>query len=329
MPKATAPVIYEPSPGIHISKACREAVALADRAQRPVAFDFNDTPVIVEPGEDPKAVGNRWMVERDRSAETYRNSPEGKAAEAEAAKRLRTMQLQTDDLIARLPGVVKDLAALVRWCVELSKSADYIGVMWPRSEVIRVIEDAGWQANAHVEGGRVPSSGSGRHALRTSYPLEAPMPRDRARLSKVRHHLREALGNLPDGDRDRDIKHWRPLLTTMIAGVDEMIGPEDEPEQAADADLPDGWHGGGGRAAFLDLIHKANLDPESLTAREKAGLRSVFAAGMHPKADPMPDERSLARAAEPPDREAEVEAAIGRIANDPDNPGWDDHEREC
>lgn len=50
--------------------ACVEAAEIANRAYEPVAFEFNDTCMVVRPGDDPDRVYRAWW--RD----TYGETPE-------------------------------------------------------------------------------------------------------------------------------------------------------------------------------------------------------------------------------------------------------------
>jgi hypothetical protein len=147
---ASLDIAYEPPAGEHIAHACRESLAIANRRGAPVVFRFNGVDVTAAPGETPEAVHDRWQVKVAEQSEAYRSSSEGRRAKAEAAERLRSCRRRTDALMARLPGVVGDLAALVRWCVELSDAADHVGVKWNPETAVAAIEAAGYRPNAHV-----------------------------------------------------------------------------------------------------------------------------------------------------------------------------------
>jgi hypothetical protein len=159
----TKPVTYNPLPGTDIADACRVAVHLAGAEGRPVAFRFNGVDMLASPGESPWTVAGRWHDETERRAEAYRSSPEGQRAAAEAEGRRRHAQRRTDNLMARLPGVTRDLGALVRWCVELSRAADHVGVQWGRDAAVAAIEAAGYREDAHV--GRHPRGFADRQVM--------------------------------------------------------------------------------------------------------------------------------------------------------------------
>ncbi len=57
-----------------IFEVCREAAEVAERASRPVAFQFNDRVVAVTPGDDPDDVARQWWFD------VYGETPEQTAA---------------------------------------------------------------------------------------------------------------------------------------------------------------------------------------------------------------------------------------------------------
>jgi hypothetical protein len=143
-------IAYHAMAGDDITHACREAVTLANKHRDTAEFDFNGVHVVVTPDEDPAAAVARWHAEFERNAEAYRNSPEGKAAAEYQEARQRQCQRETDDLIARLPNVVRDMPALVRWCAALSECGDRIDITWAKGGVADKLEAAGWVKDAHV-----------------------------------------------------------------------------------------------------------------------------------------------------------------------------------
>jgi hypothetical protein len=145
-----ATATYEPMAGDHISTACRKAIALAIRGGTLVTFRFNGIPMTVRPSDPPDRAVKRWEALSAAHAAAWRESPEGQAAAAEAERRRVDCQRKTDALVARLPGVVKELGPLVRWCVEFGKAADHMDVEWNLSAVADTIEAAGWREKAHV-----------------------------------------------------------------------------------------------------------------------------------------------------------------------------------
>lgn len=67
--------------GQHITKYIADMLAESNRLGEQMVGDFNDTPVTVNPGDDPDKVYDAWEAERHRRAEEYRKSPAGIAAE--------------------------------------------------------------------------------------------------------------------------------------------------------------------------------------------------------------------------------------------------------
>lgn len=72
--------------GEHISSVCQKAVQMADGHKEPVEFTFNDTVVVVQPGENAEAVEQRWGKDREEAYQKYINSQEYKDAEAKRDK---------------------------------------------------------------------------------------------------------------------------------------------------------------------------------------------------------------------------------------------------
>jgi hypothetical protein len=53
-------VIATPAGASDIFECCREAAEIAERAKRPVAFQFNAQVVVVKPGDNPNLVARAW-----------------------------------------------------------------------------------------------------------------------------------------------------------------------------------------------------------------------------------------------------------------------------
>ncbi len=53
-------VIATPVGASDIFECCREAAEIAERAKRPVAFQFNEQVVVMKPGDNPNLVARSW-----------------------------------------------------------------------------------------------------------------------------------------------------------------------------------------------------------------------------------------------------------------------------
>lgn len=62
---------YDATPGLHIVAASEGAVAKANAEGKRVHFKFNDVDVLVEPGEAPDTVTERWQRDFDAKSEAY------------------------------------------------------------------------------------------------------------------------------------------------------------------------------------------------------------------------------------------------------------------
>jgi hypothetical protein len=49
---------------VHIAEVCREGVELADMHGKPIAFRFNETTVVIRPGQDAEKVWARWWKKK-------------------------------------------------------------------------------------------------------------------------------------------------------------------------------------------------------------------------------------------------------------------------
>jgi len=72
--------------GEHINDVSSKAIALADEKQESVQFKFNETVVVVQPGETVEKVVSRWSREFEESRQRHINSQEYKDAEAKRKK---------------------------------------------------------------------------------------------------------------------------------------------------------------------------------------------------------------------------------------------------
>lgn len=75
--------------GLHISAACKEAVAEADAKHDDVRFEFNGTEVIAHPGDSAEMLEARWSADFEAAAKAWRESPEYAQQEAKRAEELR------------------------------------------------------------------------------------------------------------------------------------------------------------------------------------------------------------------------------------------------
>lgn len=140
----------EPSAGSHISTACKDAVALAQRMRQPIGFTFNGVPVTVSTEDTAASAERRWSKDCDDRAEAYRNSPAGKAAAENQERSRQRHQREADVLIQMMPGVAKDRDALLLWVASFTEAVDHVGVKWDMRAVAKALTDAGYKRNHHI-----------------------------------------------------------------------------------------------------------------------------------------------------------------------------------
>lgn len=140
---------YEAQAGQSITSAAREAIKLAGEHSQPVEFDFNGIPIVVEAGQDPKFVSDRYMRQIQKQAEDYEKSPEGLAYAAKRSKEIAVKQNRVGILIQRLSKPLS-LDEMMNWVKQFTDDADDTGVECNFKEVAKQIEALGYVANEHV-----------------------------------------------------------------------------------------------------------------------------------------------------------------------------------
>lgn len=138
--------IYHGTPGQHISQAAADACELALARAKVITLDFNDVQIPVHPGQSPDSVVADWRRDMDAAAETYRISPAGQQAKADADARLAKAQSGHDAAMATLPAAFPDARAAVLWLVPFSDAADHVGIAGREFDrVADVLEGSGWK----------------------------------------------------------------------------------------------------------------------------------------------------------------------------------------
>ena len=135
-------LVYEPDCGVDISQACKESVHIAVTKHMNVDFKFNGTDLHVTPKSDPQLVLATWNGLREKAAEAYRESPEGKAAEAQSKQEIIDTQNKIDALMVSLPQIVNDEEMLLVWMTTLS-NYDREGTTFDNKKVVELAGKAG------------------------------------------------------------------------------------------------------------------------------------------------------------------------------------------
>lgn len=106
------PIVLENTfAGSHISTVCEAATKLADEKNSEVTFEFNGTPVLVQPGESVGDVEKRWTSDMEAAAKAWRESPEYAAQEAARAEQQQLKESASMKESATTEAAMRDTKA--------------------------------------------------------------------------------------------------------------------------------------------------------------------------------------------------------------------------
>lgn len=119
---------YEVMLGMNINSAVAEMVALANKTGETIESEFNDNPIVANPGDNSSDIVKKYDKECAERAKAYKNSPECKLAEEKA----KAKQLQRDaDLALALTLVGAQIKLSLKdeevWNQAVEKNTDSYG----------------------------------------------------------------------------------------------------------------------------------------------------------------------------------------------------------
>lgn len=109
--------------GDHLDSVAAKMAEVATREGVISYCNFNDTELIVAPGEPPEIATARWHAEVDARAEVYRASPAWRAAKAKMDAENVEYQRRHDASMASLPDRFVDHHAALTWMVEYADNS--------------------------------------------------------------------------------------------------------------------------------------------------------------------------------------------------------------
>jgi hypothetical protein len=137
--------------GSSIDSTIRKMIAMAVATGDLVQAEFNGVGLIAEPGMDPNLLMQFWQSEMDRAAATYRESPAGIKAAADAEARRASEQATADRLMAELPTLdFSDVAAVIDWMEAIADPSDHVGVFMFTEAIIGAFNARGFVADVNV-----------------------------------------------------------------------------------------------------------------------------------------------------------------------------------
>jgi hypothetical protein len=137
--------------GTHIDMAAKMLVDAVTKEGVPVQGKFNDILLIADTASTPDGIVAFWDQQSAIRAEEYRNSPEGKRAQAEAEERRSRLQQIHDSLMRKLPSLdMSDDVQVLDWLCQMQEPSDHIGIIVRRSTIVSAFEKAGFVAGANT-----------------------------------------------------------------------------------------------------------------------------------------------------------------------------------
>jgi hypothetical protein len=135
--------------GTHISDAAKQLAAAAQEHGEATG-SFNGIALWAGAGTTAEEIVADFAKRQTAAAEAYRNSPEGKKAEADREDRRARAQAEHDRLMRRLASLdMSDDVAVLDWLCAMQAPSDHVGVIVRRSTIVSKFEAAGYAAGAN------------------------------------------------------------------------------------------------------------------------------------------------------------------------------------
>ncbi len=143
---------FEPSPGTHISHACKEAVAMAINKNSDVEFDFNGIKVTATPQSSPASLEADWDAKMAAEAKAYRESERYTAEQQRRAEEVKTNQQTVDRFMEEIELVLATCSrdSLMEWLKPFVGASDDVEVKFDHKKLADLLEHFGYLENAHV-----------------------------------------------------------------------------------------------------------------------------------------------------------------------------------
>lgn len=136
--------------GVHIDTCCTDAITLACKLRRRVIFDFNGIKIKVVQSSTSTDLVKFYQTEQARHQEAYLKSDEYKQVQvAQEANRL-SLQKKVDELMLELKSLVITDDTAVKWVGDFADVNDHCGIKYDKGEIISILKEAGYRANAAV-----------------------------------------------------------------------------------------------------------------------------------------------------------------------------------
>lgn len=139
----------EATAGEHIRRTAERMVAMVRTAKR-VKCRFNDILLLADRDSTVDGLVAEFNQRCEARAKAYRESPEGKRAQAEADERRHNLQVAADELMAGLDRLdFSNVAALLDWLCAIEDARDHIGVTVDVSRIVATFGAHGYLPNVN------------------------------------------------------------------------------------------------------------------------------------------------------------------------------------
>ena len=129
--------------GEHIDNAIK-ALVHAAQTHGAAKATFNGVELVADPAATASALLSEWSRKQEEAAFAYRNSPEGKAAEAKREASIQSAQETHDRLVQDLATLnFKNDVAVLDWICAIQDSTDHVGVAVNKAAIADAFAAAG------------------------------------------------------------------------------------------------------------------------------------------------------------------------------------------
>lgn len=142
----------DPWCGSRINHVCEIASQWTSLANKGIEFNFNGILITATPGDSSDSLCQSYETQSEQRSKDYQESPAGKAAAEENRKDIFNKQLIIDRLVSKLPIVIDDEFAILKWACAVEHNSR-IGVKCNYRALGEALGSR-WPNNAHV--GKTP-----------------------------------------------------------------------------------------------------------------------------------------------------------------------------
>lgn len=136
--------------GQHITSFANELVHAAAKHGTAKGV-FNQVEIVADRTSTAEGLCAQWERKTEEASIAYRNSPEGKAAEAKREADVIAAQETHDHLVRDLAALdFKNDVAVLDWLCAIQDSTDHVSVTVDKATILSAFEAAGFTANVNT-----------------------------------------------------------------------------------------------------------------------------------------------------------------------------------